>query len=312
MSAISVLLLEDEEKVRGLWVPELRRLGYVVDAASSCAEALELVRAKPFDVFVFDFLLGDGDALSVMRFARSHGCGAPTIIVSSVVTDHDVMQAGGLAHGTILRKPVLGSHIAAAIQQVLAAAAAAAAAAAEETPGSPFLRARDRILSLDSGAPDYARRTQAILWRLMAHTRVEFPEFCELAQLSRSCADPKLVAERLASIDSSPAIRDPEVRHVLACVAVSRESDTTLLAQASHRAHSRFLALLRTGPDVDSRFWIRMGRVYRAYRLVLGGENLAYVAERAGFADENQLSRVFHDALGATATEIRSCYSLAF
>ena len=117
MSAISVLLLEDEEKVRGLWVPELRRLGYVVDAASSCAEALELVRAKPFDVFVFDFLLGDGDALSVMRFARSHGCGAPTIIVSSVVTDHDVMQAGGLAHGTILRKPVLGSHIAAAIQQ---------------------------------------------------------------------------------------------------------------------------------------------------------------------------------------------------
>ena len=128
MSAISVLLLEDEEKVRGLWVPELRRLGYVVDAASSCAEALELVRAKPFDVFVFDFLLGDGDALSVMRFARSHGCGAPTIIVSSVVTDHDVMQAGGLAHGTILRKPVLGSHIAAAIQQVLAAAAAAAAA----------------------------------------------------------------------------------------------------------------------------------------------------------------------------------------
>lgn len=102
------------------------------------------------------------------------------------------------------------------------------------------------------------------------------------------------------------------MRHLLDCVAASLERDTAALARACHMPHEAFLAALRTGPGIDARYWIRLARVYRGYRMMLAGDHLAWVAECAGFADENQLSRVYSDMLGATVTEIRDSVYLAF
>ncbi len=303
MSAISVLLLEDEQLLREVWLLGLTRLGFSVDAAGSCAEAIELIRAKSFDVFVFDFRLGDGNALCVMRFARAHGCVVPTIIVSSVATEQDAMDAGGLGGGIIMEKPTDSKAIGAAIHGSLAAA---------EPPGSPYLHARDRILNLNSEASDTPARRRAIVWQLMGHSRIDLPEYAELADLSKTgMRDPLAVAARLEQIHFSSAIQDPRVRHLLDCIAASLESDTHCLATACHWPHEGFLAALRTSPGIDARYWTRMARVYRGFRPVLSGHHLGYVAERAGFSDENQLSRIYHEVLGATVTEIRASAYLA-
>ncbi len=307
MSAINVLLLEDEQQVRELWLTGLTRLGFAVDAADTCAAAIDLIRVKPFDVFVLDFRLGDGDALSVMRFARARGSAVPTIIVSSLATEQDAMDAGGLGGGIIVKKPTDAKALQAAIQRSLAAAAAA-----PETPGSPLLQAREKILALDSMAPDTPARCRAIVWRLMGHSRLDLSEFSELAELSKTgLRDPCVVAVRLEQIHFSSAIQDPRVRHLLDCIAASREGDSQTLAKACHWSHEGFLGALRTGPGIDARYWIRMARVYRSFRLVLSGDHLAFAAECAGFSDENQLSHVYRDVLRATVTEIRASVYLA-
>lgn len=305
MTAIKVLLLEDEPQLRTMWVSEFTRAGFAVEAVDSCAGAIGILNRLCFDVLVFDFLLGDGTCIDVLKQARKVGSSAPVLIVSSVATPQDAMSVGGLAQGRIIMKPIATKSLVSAVREVVAAAAA-------ETSGSPFLSARDRVLALDRSAADTHQRCRAIIWRLMSHSRVELPEFAELAELSRhGMHEPTAVAARLEQIHESHAIQDPRVRQLLDCLAASLERDTSRLAQACQWSHEGLLAALRTGSGVDARFWIRMARLYRGWRQVLSGDHLGYVAERAGFSDENQLSRVYRDLLGATVTEIRAGVSLA-
>lgn len=303
LSAISVLLVEDEPQLRLLWLTELSKADLVVDGAASCAEAATLISCKPFDVLVLDHKLGDGTGVDVLRQARQHGCDTPAIIVSAVATREDTLDAGNLGALRFVPKPVKPKELAAVIRDVAAAAGTT----------SPFEHALEQLRAIGDRADNSAghRRRSALYW-LMADSRVRLAEFAVLAEALLAASSPdsdhdlSAFIAALQALCKAPAISDPRVRQALDCIAVSRARDPHILASACRMSDEGFLAALRTRPGCDVRYWVRMARVRRAFRKVISGDHLDYVAELSGFASGHQLSRDLHEVLGVTVTQIRA------
>jgi two-component system, OmpR family, KDP operon response regulator KdpE len=67
----TILVVDDEEKIRKLLAMVLRQSGFRVVVASSGREALEKAASQPLDLIVLDYLLGEGyDGMQVMREIR--------------------------------------------------------------------------------------------------------------------------------------------------------------------------------------------------------------------------------------------------
>lgn len=68
-----VLILEDEDSIRGFVVINLRRAGYEVLEASTGAEAIEQVKKNPdISVALLDIMLPDTDGFEVCRWIRTN------------------------------------------------------------------------------------------------------------------------------------------------------------------------------------------------------------------------------------------------
>ncbi|HPE91946.1 MAG TPA: response regulator [Synergistales bacterium] len=66
-----VLVLEDDEGLRGLILKRLRKEGYKAEGASSGAEALELAAADPEMVLLLDHLLPDMSGSAAANRSRN-------------------------------------------------------------------------------------------------------------------------------------------------------------------------------------------------------------------------------------------------
>ncbi len=66
-----ILVVEDEQEIRQLIALHLRREGFVVDEASDGEQAKILLQSKPYDLFVFDWMVPVTSGLELTRFARS-------------------------------------------------------------------------------------------------------------------------------------------------------------------------------------------------------------------------------------------------
>lgn len=144
----------------------------------------------------------------------------------------------------------------------------------------------------------------------MADHRFDLLQFDALTTLSvrlLTHGDGGGVAHAISVVEGLDTIwesRDPRLRLVLDLIAITTETDTAKLAVALNMPRSVFLGLL-SDQERDKRFWVRLARVRRAFRLVIAGEKLDWVAEKAGFADADQLSRDFHAVLAVTVSEAR-------
>jgi len=81
-----ILLVEDNERLRGVVSDTLRAHEYLVDAvgtAAAFASAAALVR---YDLLIVDLGLPDGDGLAVIRELRSEGCQAPILVITAKAT----------------------------------------------------------------------------------------------------------------------------------------------------------------------------------------------------------------------------------
>jgi DNA-binding response OmpR family regulator len=73
-SGPGVLVVEDNEDTRDLLVFALKRDGYLVLEADSCAEGLRALREGPaVDLVISDYSLGDEDGLRMVERARAEG-----------------------------------------------------------------------------------------------------------------------------------------------------------------------------------------------------------------------------------------------
>ena len=113
-----ILLVEDDDTLRGLLCTILERGGYrVVTADCLAAARVELLRF-PIDLMVLDEVLPDGSGLDFVASRKGEGWSGPVIMVTGF--DLDTTQQPVAQHvRAVLQKPVSGKDLIAAIRVAL-------------------------------------------------------------------------------------------------------------------------------------------------------------------------------------------------
>lgn len=104
MSALGILLVEDEASLRRFLVPTLEREGHLVRWAGTVAEGQLLARSHNPDLMLLDLGLPDGDGLDVLRDFRTWSR-RPVIVLSARTQERQKVQALDAGADDYLTKP---------------------------------------------------------------------------------------------------------------------------------------------------------------------------------------------------------------
>jgi len=80
---MKVLIAEDDKKLASFLSRAFAEEGYVVDACRSGREATEQAQTIPYELLVLDWMLPDGDGLSVCRALRQAGSRIPILMLTA-------------------------------------------------------------------------------------------------------------------------------------------------------------------------------------------------------------------------------------
>ena len=78
-----ILAVEDDERLVVLLQRGLREEGHLVDACQTCADALGQAQTIAYDVILLDWMLPDGDGLSLLRQWRDRGIETPVLMLTA-------------------------------------------------------------------------------------------------------------------------------------------------------------------------------------------------------------------------------------
>lgn len=79
-----ILIVEDDETLRGIIVRNLTARGHRISEAATAAEALKLAGQVRPDLVLLDINLPDRSGWDVLRDLRARGAEPPTVIISAV------------------------------------------------------------------------------------------------------------------------------------------------------------------------------------------------------------------------------------
>jgi DNA-binding response OmpR family regulator len=104
----SLLIVDDNEKIRELLSQRLRRNGYTTATAGNGKEALERVSAESFDLILLDIEMPEMSGLDVLRALRQTTTATelPVIVVSANTQSADLVEAPSLGANDYATKPV--------------------------------------------------------------------------------------------------------------------------------------------------------------------------------------------------------------
>ncbi len=97
---ILILLVDDDEVDRLAVIRALksmRDLHFVIEETASATSARQLLGQKKYDLVFLDYLLPDGDGMSLLRYCREQGNGVPVIVLTGHGDERlaaDLMRAG--------------------------------------------------------------------------------------------------------------------------------------------------------------------------------------------------------------------------
>ena len=80
---MKVLIAEDDKKLASFLTRAFAEEGYVVDACRSGREAIEQAQSIPYELLVLDWMLPEGDGLSVCRAVRQAGSRIPILMLTA-------------------------------------------------------------------------------------------------------------------------------------------------------------------------------------------------------------------------------------
>jgi EAL domain-containing protein (putative c-di-GMP-specific phosphodiesterase class I)/CheY-like chemotaxis protein len=117
-----VLVVDDEVGIQTAVERLLTRAGHTVDTAGSAEQARRLASERAFDVVLVDYHLGPEDGVTVLQRLRELQPGCLRILMSGRLDLPTIIHA--INHGEVtrvLRKPISGSALNQAVEDVLAA-----------------------------------------------------------------------------------------------------------------------------------------------------------------------------------------------
>jgi DNA-binding response OmpR family regulator len=83
ITAVKVLVIEDEKKINSLVRKGLEAQGFVVETTQSGDEGYLLATTRPYDVLVLDIMLPGRDGLSILRNLRERKVVLPVILLTA-------------------------------------------------------------------------------------------------------------------------------------------------------------------------------------------------------------------------------------
>ena len=102
--ARTVLVVEDERKLRELLRDYLERAGFAVHSTGSGAEAIDAARSRPFDLVVLDLGLADVTGEEVLRELRA-GSDVPVLVLTARASEEDRIRGLELGADDYVTKP---------------------------------------------------------------------------------------------------------------------------------------------------------------------------------------------------------------
>ena len=112
------------------------------------------------------------------------------------------------------------------------------------------------------------------------------------------------VAELAASQLPKPKQLDPRIAAVIEHLQVHPDATLSELAQLSGLSYHRMSHLFTMNMGISVRSYQLWYKIGLAWRLILEGHKLAFVALRAGFCDAAHMCHIFQDAFGVSITYV--------
>jgi CheY-like chemotaxis protein len=106
LSAIRVLVVDDEVNLRFAIERGLRKAGHHADSASTVRQAIERLRSQPYDTVVTDLRMPGGDGLELIQWLGSYSPSTKILVISAYITPEFRKEYGNQATIGILEKPV--------------------------------------------------------------------------------------------------------------------------------------------------------------------------------------------------------------
>jgi len=123
LDGVRVLVVDDEPDTRDLLVAVIQRCGAEVSAASSAAEAMEMLRRSPPDVLISDVGMPGEDGLTFMRRVRAlppaEGGRVPAIALTAFASSGDRTRALLAGFNQFVSKPIENQELVIVIATVI-------------------------------------------------------------------------------------------------------------------------------------------------------------------------------------------------
>ncbi|WP_020390558.1 response regulator transcription factor [Kribbella catacumbae] len=179
--AHSLLLVDDEPRIRRVLRLALEDEGYEIFEAANGLDALSALRREPPDVVLLDLMLPDRDGFTVCREIRRTS-DVPVIMVTARTDSHDVVAGLEAGADDYVTKPLVAKELSARIRALLR----------RVEPGTPV---QEQFvvgdLEIDVPAAEVARDGA-----VLPLTRTEFKLLVELASLEgRVCSREHLLSK---------------------------------------------------------------------------------------------------------------------
>lgn len=106
-TSIEILLAEDEEHIAKLVHFKLTKEGYQLSIAKNGLEAIELLEAKPWRLFLLDVMMPGADGFEVLKAIRSNPkiSHIPVLMLTAKGFDKSVAEAAELGVEHFMKKP---------------------------------------------------------------------------------------------------------------------------------------------------------------------------------------------------------------
>ncbi len=105
MGDYRILVVDDERNIRNVLKIHFRRRGIYCDTASSMFEALKKIEEEPFDIFILDLRLPDGDGIRILREAKRRNPHSVAILLTAYGTVDTAVEAMKIGALDFITKP---------------------------------------------------------------------------------------------------------------------------------------------------------------------------------------------------------------
>lgn len=166
--AAHILVVDDEASYRDALVAGLTSEGFSVDAAVSCAQALEYVEARNPDLILLDIMLPDGNGVDLCREIRSRST-VPIIFVSAKSSETDVVLGLEMGATDYVPKPYRLREVIARIRAVLRRDIDAKKHDSIITIGKFVLDGSKHSFTVNAETVELTRKEFELLWLLLSN-----------------------------------------------------------------------------------------------------------------------------------------------